>query len=245
MNASYIRIITTSLVALGAIGVSFHWGDTTTGKLVSTVAALVLAIAAEFVLRWTPRHSTHARRWLGQPGYLFEGVWVQDVERAQNLSRDSSWVNRFAVMSIVYRDGRYDIDGRAYSPVGAEGASWHCSEAVGRDSQPPPTLSPAGRTMNYLWAGNSGTPGERSEWRPSEGSTTLDIEGSGAEARGRMRILGHARELHFDLRRVSPALLADVGFDASGIPVEGLVTNEQFAAALARWFCGRDERQPA
>jgi len=206
MVAPVLRGLASVLTVMVAIAVTNIWGDTA-GKLAAAVIGAALIISIEWFVQWSPKHVQWIRALL-DPRAIWTGVWVQDVRTVtDSLGRHPDDPNACSVLRIDYKNGEgYWVQGNAYDADGVEVAHY---ESLGL-----PTFTKDGRTMSYVWQGDSNAPdGEPvSTIRTGLATMTLD-EGEKNTGNGRVQHVGMNRELVISLERVTVEYLRRRGID--------------------------------
>jgi hypothetical protein len=215
-----------------AIVVSLYWGATNLAKLITVVITASVVALFEWLLLWAPKHSRRIRLLL-DPRATFAGVWLQENVHAYGRGRAQDDPNHFAVFSVNYRapSDTYEVDGRAYSVLGKEHASFHSFDTL--------NFAKDGRSMTYLFEGEITNPGFAAEDPRRMGLVRLDLSSDHA-GRGRVEHVGKEVTLTFDLRRITKEWLTEhhLGrFDPAKLCEPEI--RDEFANALASADAGR------
>jgi hypothetical protein len=191
--APIITLTATDLVASHVPGMD---GDAhkATGAALAALAVFVLTQTADALPK---RFRWWRRRFDGRAA--FEGWWIQkhpDVDRA-------------SVFSFLYSSATdtMAVDGNAFNGSGEHLAHWNSTQVFFSDNH-----------VNYLWKGKSWDKVEgedKPQWIQRSGTTTMWLNRTGTY---RMPVTGGGEVLHlrqervldFQLRRITPQLLASL-----------------------------------
>jgi hypothetical protein len=209
-----------------AVVVSMRFGQSNLGKLVTVLITAAVVAVCEGLVVWAPKHSSRARRLL-DPRSIFAGVWIQDVVHVHGYEDAPTAKNRFAVFSLAYRQSTddYAVEGTAYDEDGKEHARWQSVETA--------HFTKDGRSITYLWEGTitDRTLGPGDPRRTGFARLLLSSDDGG---RGRVEHIALDGILEFNVRRVTPRLLAEYDlahFKPSELRDPGL--RDKFGAAFA------------
>ena len=232
MLSSAFRAINAVFAVVVAIVVSMRLGESNVGKLVTVVITAGVVVLFEWFMVWSPKHLPTARRLLDARA-VFAGVWLQqDVHAFGDSTGSTTHVemipNRFAVFSLEYdrSSDTYNVDGSAYDGRGEEHARWNSVDVV--------HFAKDGRSMTYMWEGTitSETLALDDPRRTGFARLTLASDDAG---RGRVEHVALRVNLEFNLRRVTPAWLADQKLDAfTPDRLHEPDIRDKFALALAK-----------
>ena len=169
------------------------------GKEIGGALAGLVMLAVELALSQGPKHSAWLRRWL-DPRAAFEGVWLQETIGGTDSA--------LSVFSMDY-DGEsdsYTLDGNAYSLDGARWARWKSTHVFIDERQ---------LRTTYRWTGDviGPVPGSESDKSGLAEMTlrkppALSLPSTGD---GQVVHVGEANRKQFRLRRVTKALIAELG----------------------------------
>ena len=169
-------------------------GDAIGGALAGLVMLLV-----ELALTQGPKHSAWLRRWL-DPRAAFEGVWLQEVIRGTD--------NALGIFSMDY-DGEsdaYTLAGHAYALDATRSARWNATHMF---------IDKRQLRATYRWEGDMLLPGPAAASDKS-GLTVLDLRKPPTfslpmSGDGTVLHVGEEHRIKFELRRVTTALIAELG----------------------------------
>ena len=191
------------------------------GKEIGGALAGLVMLAVELALSQGPKHSAWLRRWL-DPRAAFEGVWLQET-----IGETDSALSIFSVDYDAGSDA-YSLDGNAYSLDGTRWALWKSSHVF---------IDTRQLRTTYRWTGDIIAPVPSSESDKSglaemtlrkPPAFSLPMTGDGAVVH-----VGEANKKKFRLRRVTPALLAELGlpFTLRELRLDAHGEDAQLAAA--------------
>ena len=215
--------LTVTTVIISVI-VSANLGDSAAGKIWTAVFIALFVAFVEWSVIWTPEHVAFARRLLDPRASLL-GVWLQVVRRT-GIPLDEE-PNRFAVFWVHHGVHGYEVKGFAFDRHGQQVARWW--------SEGSPDFAPDGKAMTYQWKGEIIGVSEAADDVDRTGVTRIRLE----DHTGRVDHVGLKRILFFDLDRISPDLLAQLGLDdVAPEDLKVASTRDRFAVAYAKRFIG-------
>ncbi|CUR60255.1 hypothetical protein NOCA1200018 [metagenome] len=228
MMAPVLRGMASTLTVLLAIAVTYEWGDNA-GKVAAAVIGAALIVLIEWFVQWSPKHLQWARALL-DPRAKWTGIWMQSVKTVTDTAgRHPDDPNACSVFRIDYKNGAgYWVQGNAYDRNGSEVAYYK--------SEGHPTFTKDGRTMSYVWTGDSiaGDSGPIKTTREGLARMTFD-EGETDFGTGRVQHVGMDRELTVTFERVTDGFLRRHGLeDYTPAGLRSAQTRQEFARKVSR-----------
>ena len=194
------------------------------GKEIGGALAGLVMLAVELALSQGPKHSAWLRRWL-DPRAAFEGVWLQETIGGID--------GALSIFSMDY-DGEsdsYTLEGNAYSLDGRLGARWKSTHVF---------IDARQLRTTYRWTGDVVGPVPASESDKS-GLAEMTLRKPPAfslprAGDGQVVHVGEAKRIKFRLRRVTTALIAELGlpFTLRELRLDAHDEDAQLAAADLR-----------
>lgn len=228
MMASVLRGIASTLTVLLAIAVTDEWGDNA-GKVAAAVIGAALIVMIEWFVQWSPKHLRWARGLL-DPRARWTGIWIQYVKTVTDAAgRHPDDSNACSVFRIDYENGEgYWVQGNAYDRDGSEVAYYK--------SQGNPTFTKDGKTMSYVWTGDSIASDSGPITTEREGLARMSLdEGETDAGSGRVQHVGMDRELTVTFERVTDDFLKQHGLDEyTPATLRSAQTRQEFAGKVAR-----------
>lgn len=228
MIAPVLRGIASTFTVLLAIAVTDEWGDNA-GKVAAAVIGATLIVLIEGFVQWSPKHLEWARSLL-DPRATWTGIWMQHVKTVTDAAgRHPDDPNACSVFRIDYdKEDGYWVQGNAYDREGSE-VAYYKSEGY-------PTFTKDGRTMSYVWTGDSiaGDSGPIKTAR--EGLARLSLaKGQTDAGSGRVQHVGMDRELTVTFERVTDEFLRRQGLEEyMSVDLRPEQSRQEFASKLSR-----------
>lgn len=218
-----VRAIQSALAVIAAIATTSWLGEGNLAKLAAIPVASGAAILIEYLLVLAPKRSARIRRRL-DPRSAFEGSWIQQVRQVATADPYAR-SNAFAVFTVTYTDGHYEIEGTAYDPQGREHSRWNSTDQV--------HFSPNGRALTYLWEGTLSAGGEDIGELERSGFCTLRLV-SDNSGTGRVDHVSMKVTLVFNIARVTAEIAERWKEGADPASLEDLAERDSFARDYAQ-----------